>query len=189
MNLIRKIGKVIVFIIIILNTVFCQKKHNNRNFALKKEVFSKLKIDSIVELNIDCFYPKLFGCNIIHQKYDKFVKKTKAYKLFVKDKEEYGVFIQEYTFNSNIIKEISPRVIEYANYRRKLKRINFGEVCMEPYEFQFYYAIDIGNRLYLISDINYNYKYKGGEDSVDGIINRNKEILLDDVYQILKKRK
>lgn len=73
---------------------------------------------------------------------------------------------------------------------RKGARRDFGDVCFELREAQFYFASKQESCIYLFSDGGYNYHYKGAGDSCDAIINRDQasknELIFDDIFRAVE---
>jgi hypothetical protein len=107
-------------------------------------------------------------------------------------KEYYICIIEEIKFkDEKSLDDAYTILYQEAEKVRKGPRNKFGDVCFELREAQFFYAVKKGNCLYLISDANYyNYRYKGGDDSVDAIIQRDQsdknEIVYDDIARFIQ---
>jgi hypothetical protein len=108
------------------------------------------------------------------------------------DDDSCKVIIEEITFKNNAsLKTAYEMLSKEADNVRKGSRDTFGDVCYELREAQFFYALQKGKSLYLISDGNsYNYRYKGGNDSVDAITkedqNDKNELVYDDVARLIE---
>jgi hypothetical protein len=99
------------------------------------------------------------------------------------------IAVVEYVFKDTVAASNAFRLVfPYAESIRKTRRKDFLSLCYNIPDSQVYYASQDGARLYVYTII-YNFIYHSREESIDDLMQRDKGILLDDLYrQITKSR-
>ena len=184
--------KILIIIFSALSFLCCHKKESLSNTIDVKELLTKNKslwqVDKVEEKQQHYFNSKIDHC------FKALIKniKGKPAAYFLYKKGLCVCIIEEIKFKDRkSLGAVYNTLATEAGLVRKGPRNKFGEICFEPREDQFFYTISKGDALYLLSDGNsYNYRYEGGNDSVDEIIKRDQkdknELIFDDIYEFIK---
>lgn len=185
--------RVIIIILWLFTYLLTSKGINNSNNSVDIEKIitdNKLKwsIDNLKKEKQHYFDLKIDHC------FKGLIKNTaeEPTTFHLMQKELYKCIIEEIKFKDDkSVNEVYTVLYNEAEKVRKGARNEFGNICFELREAQFFYAIKKDKTIYLISDANhYNYQYKGGSDSVDAIIQRDQieknEIIYDDIARFIQ---
>jgi len=107
---------------------------------------------------------------------------VKSYEL--EDREQINkIGISEYVFKDTVAASNAFRLAySYAESIRKNRLEDFNKLCFTMPAPQVYFASRDGSHVYIYTTL-YNFLYHSKEDSVDGLMQSDKRILLDDLYQ------
>ena len=108
----------------------------------------------------------------------------KSYDLFNK-KEEIEATISEYIFKEKKDLHYAYKIIfNYTKFLRELRRDKYEFRCCDTKLDNTYYISLKGNKLYLISS-SYNFHYYPPNYNIEGEVQQNKEIIMDDVFKLI----
>ena len=181
--------KNIIIILVCLCVHTCDKQeetgkgaNNDFNF---KALFQNFKIKNglkIIEVKKqDYFKGNLSGCN------STFYKGLIKNEMYYLKNQKNDIIVEEYVFDNNTSSKVAfQNILKYSDFTRKLIRRDYNKRCYDIGDEQVYYAVNKDKHIYLLTVIN-NLFFKDGNTSVEDVVKNNKAILIDDLYENLKK--